>query len=102
MEKYKKVLVFENGDIKVKESITIDGEYNGFKLTLGYKYFDENKIMNWKWNIFSWFVGFLVYQLAGLYDSIFFGPTLLSIIVSALLAYAPVLVKKTSKHVNHN
>lgn len=65
-------------------------------------YFDENKVMNWKWNIFSWFVGFLVYQLAGLYDSIFFGPTLLSIIVSALLAYAPVLVKKTSKHVNHN
>jgi purine-cytosine permease-like protein len=61
-------------------------------------YFDENKVMNWKWNIFSWFVGFLVYQLAGLYDSIFFGPTLLSIIVSALLAYAPVLVKKTSTY----
>lgn len=41
---YQEIDILENGDIKVKESITIDGEYNGFKLTLGYKYFDENKI----------------------------------------------------------
>ena len=63
-------------------------------------YFDENKVMNWKWNIFSWFVGFVVYQMAGLYDSIFFGPTLLSILVSALISYVPILVKKASKQPN--
>lgn len=41
---YQEIDILENGDLKIKESITIDGEYNGFKLTLGYKYFDENKI----------------------------------------------------------
>ena len=41
---YQEIDILENGDIKVKESITIEGEYNGFKLTLGYKYFDENRI----------------------------------------------------------
>ena len=41
---YQEIDILENGDLKVKESITIDGSYNGFKLTLGYKYFDENQI----------------------------------------------------------
>lgn len=41
---YQEIDILENGDLKIKESITIDGEYNGFKLTLGYKYFDEYKI----------------------------------------------------------
>ena len=41
---YQEIDVLENGDLKIKESITLDGSYNGFKLTLGYKYFDENKI----------------------------------------------------------
>ena len=40
---YQEIDILENGDIKVKESITIDGSYNGFKFTLGYKYFDEYK-----------------------------------------------------------
>lgn len=41
---YQEIDILENGDLKIKESITIDGDYNGFKLTLGYKYFDEYKI----------------------------------------------------------
>ena len=36
--------ILENGDIKVKEAISIDGKYNGFNLNLIFKYFDENKI----------------------------------------------------------
>ncbi len=48
----------------------------------------------WKWNMFAWFAGFIVYQIGGFYDSIIFGPTLLSIIVSAALAYVPILFKK--------
>jgi len=41
---YQEIDILENGDLKIKESITIDGSYNGFKLTLGYKYFDEYRI----------------------------------------------------------
>lgn len=54
---------------------------------------DENNIP-WKWNMFAWFAGFIVYQIAGFYDSIFLGPTLLSIVVSAALAYVAILLKK--------
>lgn len=54
----------------------------------------EKPITNWYWNIFSWFVGFLVYYLASYMDSIFLGPTLLAVIVSAVLAYAQVPIKK--------
>ncbi|WP_405305193.1 cytosine permease [Methanobrevibacter sp.] len=40
-----------------------------------------------KWNIFAWFAGFIIYQLATFQDSIVLGPTLLAIIVSASIAY---------------
>ena len=48
----------------------------------------------WYWNMFAWFAGFITYTVTGYFDSIVLGPTLLSIIVSAGLAYAGVLVKK--------
>jgi len=48
----------------------------------------------WLWNLFSWLAGFIVYQVAAHQESVFFGPTLLAIIVSAVLAYARVLVKR--------
>lgn len=38
---YQEIDIKENGDLLVKESITIDGSYNGFELSIGYKYFDE-------------------------------------------------------------
>ena len=61
-------------------------------------YFDANNDeIRWKWNMFAWLAGFIVYQAAGYFDSIFFGPSLLSIIASALLAYVPVLLKKSPK-----
>ena len=41
---YQEIDILGNGDIKVKEGISIDGSYNGFELTLLYKYFGENKI----------------------------------------------------------
>ncbi len=46
----------------------------------------------WYWNLFAWFVGFIVYQLTVNMDSIFLGPTLLAIISSAILAYIGILV----------
>lgn len=54
---------------------------------------NKNKV-DWYWNIFAWFVGFIVYQIANYMDSIFLGPTLLAIIVSAVLAYIRLLMKK--------
>lgn len=58
-------------------------------------YLDKNNedVRTWQWNLFAWFSGFLVYQAAGFFDSIFLGPTLLAIIVSASLAYVRVLMK---------
>ena len=47
----------------------------------------------WYWNMFAWFAGFLVYQVTVSMDSVFLGPTLLAIIVSAVLAYLGVLIK---------
>jgi putative hydroxymethylpyrimidine transporter CytX len=47
----------------------------------------------WIWNLFSWLVGFAVYQVTSRLDSVFLGPTLLSIIASAVLAFAQILVK---------
>ena len=53
----------------------------------------------WYWNIFSWIAGFAVYQLTVNLDSIFLGPTLLAVIISAILAYLGVIInKKSSKH----
>jgi len=41
---YQDISIEENGDILVKEAISIDGSYNGFRLILRYKYLDENRI----------------------------------------------------------
>jgi putative hydroxymethylpyrimidine transporter CytX len=54
----------------------------------------EKNIWIWRWNILSWFAGFIVYQVVSTYDSIFLGPTLLSFIISAVLAYLGVKFKK--------
>ena len=54
----------------------------------------ENKTKDWYWNIFSWFVGFVVYQITSGFDSIFLGPTLIAVIVSGGLTYSWILVKK--------
>ena len=48
----------------------------------------------WLWNIFAWFGGFVVYQIAEHVGSVFLGPTLLAVIVSAALAYGRILIKK--------
>ena len=47
-----------------------------------------------KWNMFAWFMGFIIYQLASFQDSIFLGPTLLAIIVSASITYIGKFLKK--------
>jgi len=54
----------------------------------------NNDAKDWYWNIFSWFVGFIVYQITAGFDSIFLGPTLIAVIVSAAFAYSWILVKK--------
>ncbi|WP_296881198.1 cytosine permease [uncultured Methanobrevibacter sp.] len=54
----------------------------------------KNDAKDWYWNIFSWFVGFVVYQITSGLDSIILGPTLIAVIVSAALAYAWILLKK--------
>lgn len=48
----------------------------------------------WCWNIFSWFIGFIVYQLTVNMDSVFLGPTLLAVITSAILASLQLLTRK--------
>lgn len=55
---------------------------------------DNTEAKDWYWNIFSWFAGFAVYQITAGFDSIFLGPTLISVIVSGALAYAWILVRK--------
>lgn len=54
----------------------------------------NNEPKDWYWNIFSWLVGFVVYQITAGFDSIFLGPTLIAVIVSAALTYIWILVKK--------
>ncbi|WP_297979921.1 cytosine permease [uncultured Methanobrevibacter sp.] len=54
---------------------------------------ENNKKRDWYWNILSWFVGFMVYQVASSMDSIFLGPSLLAVIVSAALAYINIILK---------
>ena len=51
----------------------------------------------WYWNIFAWFAGFIIYQVTVNLDSIFLGPTLLAVIVSAILAYLPIFRKNNYK-----
>ena len=58
---------------------------------------ESENTRTWYWNMFAWFAGFIVYQLTVGLDSIPLGPTLLAIIVSAILAYLRVLVKNKSK-----
>lgn len=53
---------------------------------------EDKKIMYW--NMFSWLAGFIVYNITVNLDSIFLGPTLLAVIVSAALAYVPALTKR--------
>ena len=53
----------------------------------------ENSTKDWYWNIFSWFCGFIVYQIAAGLDSIFLGPTLLAVITSATLTYIWIKIK---------
>ena len=48
----------------------------------------------WLWNIFAWFAGFIAYQVAEHFDSVFLGPTLLAVIVSAAFASVRVLSEK--------
>ena len=48
----------------------------------------------WLCNIFAWFGGFVVYQIAEHVGSVFLGPTLLAVIVSAALASTRILIKK--------
>ena len=58
-------------------------------------YFDEkDDTRTWQWNMIAWVIGFVVYQVASMFDSIILGPTLLAIIVSASLAYIRVLMKQ--------
>ena len=54
----------------------------------------EGNAKLWYWNIFSWLVGFVVYQMTVNLDSIFLGPTLLPIIASAIMAYVPGLFSR--------
>lgn len=54
----------------------------------------DNDKRTWYWNILSWLVGFIVYQITSSLDSIFLGPTLLAVMVSATLTYLWILFKK--------
>ena len=57
-------------------------------------YFDIGNDGVSKWNMFAWFAGFIIYQLASYQDSVFLGPTLLAIIVSALITYLGKYLKR--------
>ena len=54
----------------------------------------NNDKKTWAWNLFSWFVGFIVYQVTVSMDSIVLGPTLLAVIVSATLTYLWIFFRK--------
>ena len=54
----------------------------------------NNEAKDWYWNIFAWFVGFAVYQITAGFDSIFLGPTLIAVIVSAAFTYTWIVFKK--------
>ena len=57
---------------------------------------DNDNRVTWYWNIFSWFAGFIIYQIVSM-DSVFLGPTLIAIIVSAILAYMRVIFSNKTK-----
>ncbi len=54
---------------------------------------DNMDVKSWYWNMFAWFIGFIIYQLAANFDSIIFGPTLLSLLASATITYIRALIK---------
>ena len=54
-------------------------------LIVSFYIYGENN--DWRWNLFSWFGGFIVYQITASFDSVFLGPTLLAIITSTVLAF---------------
>lgn len=58
---------------------------------------EHNKRKDFCWNIFAWFVGFIIYQVSAGLDSVFLGPTLLAVIASSLLSYLWIKVKKSNK-----
>lgn len=58
---------------------------------------EHNKRKDFCWNIFAWFVGFIIYQASVGLDSVFLGPTLLAVIASSLLSYLWIKVKKSNK-----
>jgi putative hydroxymethylpyrimidine transporter CytX len=63
-------------------------------------YFAKDRIEGlsfWIWNLFAWLAGFAVYQVAAHLDSVFLGPTLLSVVVSAVFAYVRVLFTRSSR-----
>ena len=63
-------------------------------LLVSFYFAKERSATLWLWNFFAWLAGFAVYQVTVHLDSVFLGPTLLAVIVSAALAYARVLVKR--------
>ena len=58
---------------------------------------EHNERKDFCWNIFAWFVGFIIYQVSVGLDSVFLGPTLLAVIASSLLSYLWIKVKKSNK-----
>ncbi len=62
----------------------------------------NNEAKDWYWNIFSWFVGFVIYQITAGFDSIFLGPTLIAVTVSGALAYVWILVKRKNQKGSNN
>ena len=60
---------------------------------------EHNERKDFCWNIFAWFVGFVIYQVSAGLDSVFLGPTLLAVIASALLSYLWIMLKK--KQINY-
>jgi len=48
----------------------------------------------WLWNLFAWLAGFVVYQVTVHLESVFLGPTLISVIISAAISYIWVLKNK--------
>lgn len=54
----------------------------------------NNETKDWYFNIFAWLVGFIIYQATVNLDSIFLGPTLLSVIASGSLAYVWIRLRK--------
>ena len=58
---------------------------------------EHNERKDFCWNIFAWFVGFIIYQASVGLDSVFLGPTLLAVIASSLLSYLWIKVKKSNK-----